>query len=66
MTSSGVGGGWTNPLEAPLGNTSSKALVTYKIHRLGKKTMVSGLRAALKAVYLAGESPAPGLAYLPG
>jgi len=27
---------------------------------------VSGLRAALKAVYLAGESPAPGLAYLPG
>jgi len=26
---------------------------------------VSGLRAALKAAYLAGESPAPGIAYLP-
>ena len=31
-----------------------------------KRAMVSGLRAALKAAYLAGESPAPGLAYLPG
>jgi hypothetical protein len=27
---------------------------------------VSRLRAALKAAYLAGESPAPGIAYLPG
>ena len=27
---------------------------------------VSGLRAVLKAAYLAGESPAPGIAYLPG
>ena len=26
----------------------------------------SGLSAALKAAYLAGESPAPGIAYLPG
>jgi hypothetical protein len=25
-----------------------------------------GLGAALKAAYLAGESPAPGIAYLPG
>jgi hypothetical protein len=28
--------------------------------------LVSPLRAALKAAYLAGESPAPGIAYLPG
>ncbi len=28
--------------------------------------LVSRLRAALKAAYLAGESPAPGIAYLPG
>jgi hypothetical protein len=26
----------------------------------------SGLGAALKAAYLAGESPVPGIAYLPG
>jgi len=28
--------------------------------------MGSGLGAALKAAYLAGESPVPGIAYLPG
>jgi hypothetical protein len=27
---------------------------------------VSDLRAALKAAYLTGESPVPGIAYLPG
>ena len=30
------------------------------------KALGSGLGAALKAAYLAGESPAPGIAYLPG
>ena len=31
-----------------------------------KSTKGSALGAALKAAYLAGESPAPGIAYLPG
>ena len=31
-----------------------------------KGTPGSGLGAALKAAYLAGESPVPGIAYLPG
>ncbi len=31
-----------------------------------RERKVSGLPAALKAAYLAGESPAPGIAYLPG
>jgi len=44
-----------------------EGLIKYK----GEKELVhpskgSGLGAALKAAYLAGESPAPGIAYLPG
>ena len=37
-----------------------------KILNYAVNSMGSGLGAALKAAYLAGESPAPGIAYLPG
>ncbi len=40
-------------------------LVCQNIENISfRKGWVSGLRAALKAAYLAGESPAPGIAYL--
>ena len=39
----------------------------WEIHALPfDVAMGSALGAALKAAYLAGESPAPGIAYLPG
>jgi len=46
------------------------ASLEMKMERTGDGGIVypkgSALGAALKAAYLAGESPAPGIAYLPG
>ena len=43
-----------------------QCLIPWYLFRQHPRVRVSCLRAALKAAYLAGESPAPGIAYLPG